>query len=61
MTSRLSAIDPSQHPLDEEVERFSEANPSLREELDEATRQIERGEPDLVDHEEALRIIGRSA
>ncbi len=53
------ATDPSRHPLDEEIEKIFEANPGLREELDEAVREIERGEADLVDHEEALRIIGR--
>lgn len=53
------ATDPSRHPLDEEIAAILEANPGLREELEEAVREIERGEADLVDHEEALRIIGR--
>lgn len=53
------SIDPSRHPLDEEAEGIFEANPGLREELDEAVRRIERGEADLVEHDEALRIIGR--
>jgi hypothetical protein len=54
------ATDPTRHPIDEEIERIFEANPGLREELDEAEREIESGDADLVDHEEALRIIGRS-
>lgn len=53
------ATGPSRHPLDEEIEKIFEANPGLREELDGAVRQIERCEADLVDHEEALKVIGR--
>ena len=52
-------VGPSWHPLDEETDGIFEANPGLREELDEAVREIERGEGDLVDHERALRTIGR--
>lgn len=52
-------IDPGRHPLDEEIDSIFKANPGLRDELDEAVREIQRGEADLVDHEDALRIIGR--
>lgn len=31
--------DPSRHPIDEEIESTFEANPGLREELDEAVRR----------------------
>lgn len=52
-------IDPRRHPLDEEIDSIFEADPTLHEELDEAVREIECGEADLVDHEEALLIIQR--
>lgn len=48
-------IEPSRHALDEEIEGVFEANPALREELDEAVREIARCEADLVDQVEARR------
>ena len=48
---------PERDPIDEEIERVLGENPGLLERLREYDRQRERGELDLVPHEEALRQL----
>ena len=49
---------PDRDPVDEEIERVLDENPGLLERLKEYDGERERGELDLVPHEEALRQLG---
>lgn len=54
----LTRPEPERDPVDEEIERVLEENPGLLKRLQEYDRQRDRGQLDLVPHEEAMSQLG---